>query len=39
MDVGVGSLFDGDVEGCAHFCEHMLFLGQLDWVGLGGMGD
>lgn len=27
MDVNVGSLFDGDVEGCAHFCEHMLFLG------------
>jgi hypothetical protein len=27
MDVGVGSLHDGDVEGLAHFCEHMLFLG------------
>jgi predicted Zn-dependent peptidase len=27
MDVNVGSLFDNDVEGCAHFCEHMLFLG------------
>ncbi|EWM24874.1 insulin-degrading enzyme [Nannochloropsis gaditana] len=27
MSVGVGSLHDGDVEGLAHFCEHMLFLG------------
>lgn len=43
MDVGVGSLFDGDVEGCAHFCEHMLFLGGcvsgwFGWMG-GRMGS
>ena len=25
--MAVGSLFDGDVERLAHFCEHMLFLG------------
>eukprot|EP00916_Digyalum_oweni_P019122 GHVL01031858.1.p1 GENE.GHVL01031858.1~~GHVL01031858.1.p1 ORF type:complete len:936 (-),score=112.23 GHVL01031858.1:1707-4514(-) len=27
MDVGIGSLFDGEVFGLAHFLEHMLFLG------------
>ncbi|KAK6048006.1 hypothetical protein COOONC_14489 [Cooperia oncophora] len=28
MDVNVGSLMDPwDLQGLAHFCEHMLFLG------------
>ena len=27
VDVYVGSFYDGDIEGLAHFCEHMLFLG------------
>ena len=27
LEVSVGSFSDGDVEGLAHFCEHMCFLG------------
>jgi insulysin len=27
LQVSVGSFSDGDVEGLAHFCEHMCFLG------------
>ena len=33
LDVHVGSMSDpDDIRGLAHFCEHMLFLGNWSWI-------
>lgn len=31
MSVGVGSFYDGDLQGLAHFTEHMIFLGSKSY--------
>lgn len=35
LSVGVGSYEDGEVMGMAHFLEHMLFLGNEEYPGVG----
>lgn len=39
MDVAVGSFSDGDHEGLAHFCEHMLFYGSAKYPKEGEYSD